>query len=252
MTIVQSQADNPRRVLHRALVLGLLSVRFTMEFATKGRGIIEAEDVYIYDQMTHIINSSQELRDALTSNEAKLLKLELGEIPTEIMTGLSWSSELTGTLLWSINAVKAMPALDDPFGLELLNTFFIDLGNICWALPSVKKPVIFRDMKEILLTKTQVETVFQRALYAREIRGKGRKLPLKAYDDIFHFTSMNLPIGSSGDLTVLGKEFCDLSESDEKILLPIITSRIHALRWVINPEHKWDSIDLESLYTLPT
>ena len=107
-----------------------------------------------------------------------------------------------------------------------------------------------RETGDILLLKKQAETVFQRCLFSKETRSGERKIPLKSYDELFHFTLLDLPVGPSGDLIVFHKEFCDLSEQDVHSLLPIVMSRSQALRWALRPTLVWDKMNFDHLYPI--
>ncbi len=238
-------------IYHRGLVLALFSIRFMIEFTTKRRGVLVSEDIYTVDQMVHLFNSSTVLRDILTTNESKLLKCDIGEWPDQIMTEMSWYSESCGCLLWAVDELKEFPPFDQPFGYEIFNTYFHGMRHIEWAIPLTHKRVYLREKEEIFRVKKASELLFQRCLCANNTRNKGTRVPLKRYDDIFHFSQVNLPVGTSGDLVMFGQEFCDLSENEERVLFPVATSRAHAFRWVTNPNVIWDQVSLEPLYTLP-
>lgn len=238
-------------IYHRGLVLALFSIRFMIEFAAKRRGVLGSEDIYTVDQMTHLFNSSTVLRNTLTTNESKLLKCEIGGWPDQIMTEVSWYSESCGCLLWAVGELKELPPFDQPFGFEILNAYFHGMRHIEWAIPLTMKQVYLREKEEIFRVKKAAELLFQRCLYANNIRNKGTRVLLKRYDDVFHFSHVNLPVGPSGDLVMFGQEFCDLSEIEERVLFPVATSRAHAFRWITNPNIVWDQVSLDSLYTIP-
>ena len=238
-------------VFHRGLVMALLSVRFTIEFTTQSRGILESEDIYIVPQMNHILDSSRALRDALTPHEAILLKKNIGEWPNEILKQMSWHSEACGCLLWSVGQLSSFPNLDEPFGFELLNTYFKGMTSLRWVIPFSQRNVDFRNKDEIIQRKKQAELVFQRCVFSNTIRNKGRAVPLKTYESIFHFSDVGLPIGPSGDLIIFDHEFCDLSETEEQTVFPVAASRAQAFSFVTNPNQHWDEMNLDYLYNLP-
>lgn len=252
MVAAMTATETAEYIFHRALVLALFSIRFTIEFASKRRGILGSEDMYTVDQMIHLFNSTPRLRDALTSNETKLLPCNIGEWPDQIMTEISWYSESCGCLLWAVGELKEFPPLDQPFGFEILNTYFHGMGDIQWVIPFTNKHVHLREKDEIFRAKKATELLFQRCLVANNIRNKGKHLSLKSYNDIFHFSEVNLPVGPTGDLMMFGQEFCDLSENEEQVLFPVAASRVHAFRWICDPNVPYDEVSLDYLYnTLP-
>lgn len=239
-------------IYHRALIMGLLAVRFTIEFVTKHHGVIETSGLYTVDQIRHILDRSQPLRAMVTPKENKLFHLDIGEWSEDLLIRLSWSSEYCGCLLWAVGELQDFAPHDTAFGLGALHKYFQSLRHVDWALPFSYNHVILRDAQEMLRMKKRAEVLFQRYLFAAEIRYKKRHLPrLKTYDDIFHFSQLGLPIGPSGDLIVLDKEFCDLSETDEHGLFPLALSRIHAFQWLSDPKQAWDNVSLDFMYTLP-
>lgn len=244
--------DLAERVYHRSLTLALLSMRFTMEFASKGSGIIRSDDVYIYDKMHAILSTSAPLRDTLTSQEEKLLSMPLGEWAPALIAEMSWCSEEAGTLLWAIKKIDVFPSPEEPFTLEFLNKYVSNFFSIDWILPCSKNKVSLREIHEIEMMKRQLELLLQRCIAANRIRYEKTKLPLRSYEDIFHFTEAGLSVGPSGDLLVGIEEFCDFSEVEEQMLVPIATSRIHALAWALDPTQKWEKFNIDYLYQLPS
>ena len=251
MTNTPTASSTSNYVFHRGLVMALLSVRFTIEFTTQSRGILDSEDVYIVPQMNHILDSSLALRNMLTPNEALLMKKNIGEWPNEILKQMSWHSEACGCLLWSVGELTSFPSLYEPFGFELLNTYFHGMTSLKWVIPFSQRDVGFRDKDEILRRKKHAEIVFQRCLFSNTIRHKGKAVPLKTYDSIFHFSEIGLPLSPSGDLIIFDKEFCDLSEAEEQAIFPVAASRAQAFSFVTNPNQHWDEMNLDYLYKLP-
>ncbi len=253
MTDVKSPIETSDYILHRALVLALLTARFSMEYAVRNRrGIINSQDIYITTQMAHVINSSQELRNALTPNEAKLVKVDLGEWPNELMIQMSWYSEECGCLLWCVGELEELPPFDKPFDFDDLDKYFKGIMGINWAMPFSKKHVIFRNQEEILVMKKRAELIFQRCLLANQARKRKRHIStLKSHNDLFHFSEFNLPVGPSGDVVLFDQEFCDFSEDEEHSIFLIAAARVHAFSWVTNPNQPWNEVNIDALYNLP-
>ena len=241
-----------QRIYYRSLTLALLSMRFTMEFASKSHGVVRSEDVYTYDRMKQILKTSAFLRETLTLSEERLLNAELGEWSPETVAMISWCSEEAGALLWAVNEIDVFPSIEESFTLEILNKYFTNLLSVDWIISCSKKKVILRERREIETQKKRTELLFQRCILANKIRYRTVQFPTKKYNDIFHFSDAGLPVGPSGDLIVGTEEFCDFSEMKEQVLVPIATSRIHSLAWALDPSQKWDSFDMDYLYILPT
>ncbi len=238
-------------IFHRALAIALVSVRFIIEMGIKRAGVLDHQSIYALDQMTNIINSIKEIREALTPNEEKLLRLNSGEWPNQILVQMSWHTEACGCLLWALGKIPVMPPFDRPFDQTLLDAYFYKMHSLEWVISLMRSHVHLREKKEILLMKKKAERFFQRFIFSELVRKGKKKLPLKPYNDIFHFSDLDFPIGPSGDIYLLGQEFCDLSQQEEQTLFPIIVSRVHSLNWTCNPNLVWDEMNLDYLYALP-
>ena len=132
------QREKAETVLHRGLSLGLLFVRFSIEFGIKGRGLIESSDLTTVEQIGHVVNSSAKIRNSLTPKELKLLTgTPIGGWDETTITQASWYSESCGCLLWAADKLAEFPRYDNPFHLLLLH---LPIKEIFWANASNQFP----------------------------------------------------------------------------------------------------------------
>jgi hypothetical protein len=225
------------RVIHRATVLGLIAVRSVIEFRARNRGILDGDSVYTSDAIMEKLNRHEALREMLTEREEKLLKQKIGGWSDEVILEMSWSIEMCGCLLWSVNEICDFPSHDRAFGHEMLNKHFNEtMKSLDWVLPLCRKRGVFRPDEERNFQQRQTELVLQRCLVADHIRKGTRQVATKkTYDQLFEYSYYKLPTGPSGDLIVFDKEFCDISEEEEQALRALAKSRLHAFIWTSNP-----------------
>lgn len=242
---------DPKEILHRALLMAALSVRFSIEYSMKHTSLLYNKDIETIAQMSNVISRTKHFRDLLTRNEKVLTEVNVGEWASEIITQISWYSESAGMLLWGVQQITKLPPFDEPFSFEVLNNYFKDISTLSWMIPFSEKNVSLRNVEEIMEIETQYEALFQRCIYSHAIRHKNKKIPTNPYEEIFHFSKMGLPVGDSGDIIVFKHEFCDLTEQEEKVFLPIITSRLQAIEWMMKPSYAWDDVSIDYLYKLP-
>jgi hypothetical protein len=243
---------NPSVLFARAVITSFIALRFYIEFEGKRNQVFSANDMYISTQIEHLLKSKKELRAVIIPSEENLLKSPLGSWGGEVLLLTSWYSEFTGILLWLCSEVKDVPVFYEPFNFHIFDDCFGDYQGLKWVLPLMNKKKTLRDPSETTIYKKQLELIFQRCVYGRKIREGKLKMPTRSYNDLFRFSEFDLPVGDSNDLLVYGgKEYCDLSEDQEKHIFPVIASRIHALLWAENSSQAWDSISFNYLYSLP-
>ena len=249
MEEVISVAD---RVWRRAVTMLFVTMRFEMELRYHANRLYK-DDPEFAGLLWNCFDRLPQIGKELTQNESLLMKAVIGGWPPALHTQYSWHIEAVNCLLWCLEEME-MPPHDGVCDFEQIDKYFGKTTGAqlsSWTEYLLAKNVNLRDGHEIQAKLRQSGILYQRSMISQALREGTRKLSTKKYSDIFPLEECGLPIGPSGDLVVLGKEFCDLSAVEESVFLPVSVVRVQSLKWALDPNQDWDDIHMKEWTTLP-
>lgn len=242
-----------QRVWRRAVAMLLIGMRFDIESRFWDDRLYE-DDYEFAERILGCLQRHEKIIAQLTPNEKVLSTCEIGEWPISLHIQYSWHIEAVGCLLWCINQIERFPSHEINFDMTEIDRYFGNIeekGISNWAQSLLDKTFDLRDPLMIQYQLTRAEMVYQRCTIGSYIRDGKRQMSPKRYDELFPLKQYDFPIGTSGDLLVDGKEFCDMSQDEEGDLAPLALIRIQTFRWVMDNTIGWDDLDVDYLEELP-
>ncbi len=125
-------APTSRQVSDRALVLYALTRRGTIEYALgefefNAQRVAQAE---VARAETDRWIEREELTDALTDQDRRLLRAVSGAWPPEAITDGMWRKESLATLLWALQHLPELPPLSEEIDSQILEDAISRYGEV--------------------------------------------------------------------------------------------------------------------------
>lgn len=233
----------------RASALIAMVLRHEMELEAESDP--ENEEMIMYfEQLNKSVDGTEVLWKSMTDQEKLLMRLLPGQWPEQEHIQYSWYVEALGCMLWALGEYGEMPNVDEKFDYVKIDSYFGNAGELNkpnWLANLLNRKVKIKTKKQIEYEKMRAEIVYQRSLFSWEVRDSRIKVPTKKYSEIFPFKKYGLPIGSSGDMMVFNKEFCDISYNEEALLCPMNLMRLQAFIWILDTSQNWDEVTVPGI-----
>ena len=240
-------SDNPiqsaRRVSYRALCLGTLIKRHSLEMAMLNMRDLpdtiqegwkqEHEGIHLHLKKWII---EEKIVDHFSSDERLLLDAELGDWQQLDRAKIYWRCESLGMLMWALDVVVA-PYYDTQFDLEtLLNPLDLMSPTIdfVWMAQLRDSTVIHqaRDLAQMWHWRAYATT---QGMDSEQIKSRADEM----------YTNGNLPEVIDGDFPARGKSYAQLTDEEFTKVASIAKERHYALSWLCQPDTDWDDISTD-------
>jgi Domain of unknown function (DUF4272) len=203
-------------------------------------GAMDAAQAERYVTESHRWLRRENLADALSARERKLIAQQLADWTERDTIDASWRNEAVGALLWALSVIPDMPPYDDRF------------GDIPSYLPLLAPTAEFRmtaalrPAEEIARARDLAELWHWRARTTQLQRSgdpQGAAFDLEAIvrqSAALSYSEGGIPEPIDGDFPFLGKAFRDLDADEYSLATSIARERQFALNWLCGHSADWD------------